>query len=333
MSTIRDVAKIAGVSVGTVSNYFNGIQIKEANRKNIEIAVNQLNFRLNPMARGLKTNRSGTIGVLIQDLADIFQATYVKIIEKKLFESGYNIMICDTGRDEEVELKQVELLLSKRVDGLIIAPSSDAMPFMEKIIACHIPCVLIDAGTKLFECDQVLIDNDQAVYEATELLINRRHRRIGIITGTKDVFTARERMRGFSRAMENYHIEQSPELIKMVGWEESAGFTAMNDFLCMPNRPTAVIAANYKTTVGVIKSIYQHGIVIPQDLSLIGFDDIGFTELVKPRLSVVSQPLQELGKLVAEIIFRRLHGDYSDFPSILRLKTTLHDKESVSRLL
>lgn len=332
MSTIKDVAREAGVAVGTVSRYLNGADIKETNRKKIEEAIKKLDFKLNPIARCLKTNKTNTIGVIIPSLTDIYGTTIVRSIEQKLYEFGYNIFVCDSWGDKQLENEKVDLLAHKMVDGLIIYPCSEDLSYLEKLQMNGIPVVTIDLAAKNLNCDQVLTDNINATYSAVEWLINNRHRRIGIINGNEQYFTASERLKGYIRALEDYSIDIDRELITTLGYCERSGYEAMAQLMKLKNPPTAVLACNYYTTIGAIKAIYDMNIKLPDQLSFIGFDNLGLSEVIRPSLSIIVQPMDDIGTRAAELLLSRINGDMDGFPAVCRLKTELILRESSREL-
>lgn len=332
MATIKDVARQAGVAVGTVSRYLNGAIIKEENRRRIEEAVKKLDFRINPIARGLKTSKTKTVGIIIPNFSDIYSTTIVKSIENELYKFDYNIFACDSCSSKELEKQKAELLSQKMVDGLIVYPCSDNPSYLESIQKSGIPVLTLDTLVNGLKCDQVLTDNISATYEATQWLINNNHKRIGIITGSQTQFTASERLKGYKRACEDYAIKVDDNLVKAEGFKESSGYKALVELVSMENPPTAVIACNYYTTIGAVKAIYDKGLLVPKELSLIGFDNLGLSELVRPPLTVIVQPMEEIGQKAAELILKRIGGGYGSFPSIVRLKTEMIMRESTRKL-
>jgi LacI family transcriptional regulator len=332
MATIKDVAKRSGVSVGTISRYLNGNEIKEENKKKIDETIKELNYKLNPVARCLRTKKTNTIGVIIRNLSDVFTTNIVKNIEQHLYKHGYNIVMCSSLNNPELEKEKVDMLIQNIVDGIIIDPCSENVSYFHEVREKGIPVVTIDIGVKSSDCDQVLTDNINATYRAVEYLINNNHSRIGIITGSYLYFTARERLKGYERVLEDYSIEIDKELIKTIGFSEESAYESFVQLMKLPVPPSAVITSNYTSTIGVIKAVYDMGIKVPDQLSIVGFDNIGLTEIVQPPLTIVVQPMDEIGIKAAELILSRVRGDYSGFPTILRLKPELVVKKSVKRL-
>jgi LacI family transcriptional regulator len=332
MSTIKDVAREACVSVGTVSHYLNGMEVKESNKIKIEQAISKLDFKVNPIAKGLRTRKTNTIGVIIPSLTDIYSTMIVGSIEQALFEFGYNIFTCDSRGSIELERQKAKLLADKKVDGLIIYPCSEDMVYITELQVRNIPVVVVDTAIRGANCDQILTDNIYATYSATEWLISKNHKRIGIINGKEKTFTARERLKGYRRALEDYSIEFNENLIKARGFDEKSGYESLIELMTMDQPPSAVIACNYYTSIGMSKAIYDLRIKVPDQLSVIGFDNIGLSELIRPPLSIIVQPMEELGKCAAETLLRRISGDNEGFPSVRRLKTDFIVRESTKQI-
>lgn len=332
MATIKDVAKLAGVAVGTVSRYMNGAEIKENNRIRIVEAIKTLDFKPNQIARTLKTNKTHTIGVIIPGLSDIYSTTIVKSIEEELYNKGYNIFVCDSMGKAELEIEKVNILLDKMIDGLIIYPCNEDISYFKNLREKQVPIVTLDTKVKGYECDQVLTDNINATYAVTEWLINNNHKRIAIITGGSRSFTAMERLKGYERAFEDYGFKLENKYIKANDFSEDTGFGAIMEFMSLNEPPTAVIACNYYTTIGAVKAIYELNIKVPEQLSLVGFDNIGISEIARPALSIVVQPMDDIGKTAALLLLKRIQGDYTDFPTVNRLKTNFILKDSTKKL-
>ncbi len=332
MATIKDVAKEAGVSVGTVSRFLNGAEIKERNKQNITHAIEKLKYKVNPIARCLKTNKTHTIGVLIYDLTSLYATTIVKSIEQKMFEYGYNIFVCDYWNNPELEYKKAKLLIEKMVDGLIVFPSSTSANYLHSIQQSGIPVVVVDWGVPGFECDHVLIDNVNAIYDAVERLFKQNHKKIGLINGTKSNYIAKERLEGYKRVHQDYNMLLNQKLIKMNGFDKMSGYKSFLDLFYMDDPPTAIIACNYDTTLGMIKAINERHLSIPEDISVMGFDNLGLSDVVQQPLSIIVQPTKEIGSRVASLMLKRLKKDFDNFPTTLRLKTHFIEEPSIKKL-
>lgn len=331
-ATIKDVAKYAGVSISTVSKYINGGRVREKNRQRIEEAIKALDFKVNELARGLKTNRTMTVGVLIPSLENIFFTSIISYMENILLKNRYSTIVCDYRNDVKLEKIKFEFLMDKMVDGIIMVPHEEDIQYINKAFEKNIPVVLIDRMAKGIECDVVLTDNLNASYNAVEQLIMRGHRRIGIICGPKDVYTTQERLKGYIRVHEDYSLQIDDRLIKFGNYDVESGYNLLLRLLEEVPPPSAVFVTNYEMTVGAVMAVNEKNICIPKDLSLIGFDNIQLAKVVKPSLSIVTQPIQQIGETAATILLKRMKGDYDKFPSVYRLKTQLLLGESICNI-
>lgn len=329
MATIKDVAKYTGLSIATISKYINGGNVLEENRAIIKEAIEKLDYKRNEMARGLKTNKTMTVGILIPSLENIFFTSIVSMIEDHLLKEGYGTIICDFREDTELEKKKLEFLVNKNVDGIIMVSYGADTKYIEQLQEKKVPVILLDRMIKGLECDCVLADNLNASYQAVEALITRKHKRIGIICGPEETYTAQERRKGYIRVHEDYDLDIDESLIMPSDYTVEGGYKALYDLWNMGKRPSAVMVTNYEMTIGAIMAINDLRIAVPDDLSIIGFDNIQMSKVVRPPLSIVEQPMKEIGLRAAKLLVRRLKEDYDDFPSVYRLKTNVYIKESV----
>ena len=205
-ATLKDVASATGLSTATISKYINGIPVKEQNKITIDKVIAELDFHINDIARGLKTNRTRTIGVLIPELENIFSTAIVSSIEDVLMLHGYSTILCDYKSNPKLEAEKAVFLINKMVDGIITMPYYADGGYIKKLINKEIPIVLIDRMIDGVECDSVLVDNLNASYSAVEQLIKKGHKRIGIICGPKNIYTTKERLKGYIRVQEDYAI-------------------------------------------------------------------------------------------------------------------------------
>jgi LacI family transcriptional regulator len=326
------VAKYTGLSTATISKYINGGNVLEENKVRIQETIEQLGFKVNELARGLKINKTRTIGVLIPTLENIFSTTIISNVENVLLQNGYSTIICDYKENDKLEIEKLEFLLNKMVDGLIIMPQNISDIALNKLAKNNIPVVLIDRLINGTNCDVVMVDNLNASYNAVEHLITRGHKRIGIISGPDNIYTAQERLKGYIRVHEDYHIEPDQSLIKCGDYQVESGYLKINELLDAPIPPSAVYVTNYEMTLGAIMALNERNTKIPEELSFIGFDNLQLAKIVKPPLSIVIQPMQQIGETAASVLLKRLKGDMSNFPSMFRLKTELLIKDSVCNM-
>ena len=333
-ATIKDIAQKTGLGLATISSYLNGGNVREKNRIKIEQAIEELHFEVNEVARGLKTNRTKVIGIVIPELNNIFCAEIITEVEDVLRSQGYATMICDCRTDEKREKEAVEFLIHRRVDGLLIMPTGMRGDYLKKIIRTKKPIVFIDRKMKNIDCDCVLVDNEGAVKDAVTRLIEKGHTKIGMIAGPKDVYTAEERIWGYQQAMKEHSLEAKESLVVRSDYTIRGGTKAIKQLLEQNPDMTAVFVSNYEMTMGAIIELNELGVQIPDELSLIGFDNEEFAKASIPKLSIVTQPKKEIGTHAAELMLERLNDNGSGIEQgrNIKLKTTFIEGNSVKNI-
>lgn len=305
---MKDIAKRTGLGLATISSYLNGGNVREKNRIKIEEAIEELHFEVNEVARGLKTNRTKTIGIVIPELNNIFFAEIITEAEDILRSHGYATMICDCRSDAEREKEAVEFLFHRRVDGLIVMPTGNADPGFRRFIRAGKPIVMIDRKMKDVFCDCILVDNEGAARDAVKRLVKAGHRKIGMIAGPEDVYTAKERLSGFRAAIREAGADADKALVARGNYTIAGGAAAMRRLYEQNPDMTAVFISNYEMTVGAMMEINDLGIQVPDKLSVIGFDNVDFARASVPKLSIVTQPTAKIARSAADILIGRLEG-------------------------
>lgn len=323
MATIKDVARMAGVSMSTVSKYMNGGHVREENVEAIRKAIEVLDYRVNPFARRLKTQRSRSIGILLPDITAPFFGAVVTALDKTLREYGYHTIMSCYSANHGMERDNLHYLISTGIDGLIYIPEDlSAEEYYELTTNCNIPMVQMDRMIQGVECDAVLVDNADATYNATAELISRGHRNIAMMTGPKSVFTAKERQVGYLRALSDHGILFDDSLFVSNENTFATGYHGFEQIWNQPERPTAVVTTNYDITLGLVTAVREKGLRIPEDIDIVGFDCVEVCTMMKPPLPVVHQPEQLIGQTAAQYLVQRLQG-YDGQPRLTRLKCEL----------
>ncbi len=334
-STIKDIAKYTGLGLATISSYLNGGNVREENRVKIEAAIQELDFEVNEVARGLKTRKTKIIGVVIPELNNNFCAEIITAMEDSLRNHGYATIVCDCRTDIELEKKAVEFLHRKRVDGIINMPVNADGSHLSSFSSSKKPIILIDRKISGVDCDYVLVDNISAVKNAVWKLIENGHKKIGIIGGPEDIYTAQERMLGYRLALMEAGIIPEERLIEHSDYTINGGVRCMEKLARNNKDMTAVIAANYEMTMGAVIGINEMGIKMPEEISLIGFDNTEFARACRPRLTIVTQPMKEIGLKVAELILKRLTDNEKPFEQeyqVIKLQTEIMEGSSIRKL-
>jgi LacI family transcriptional regulator len=331
--TIRDVAKKANVSLGTVSRYLNGYTLREQNRLRIEEAIRELGFQENIIAKGLKNNRSMTIGVVLASLTDLFATSVISAAESILARDNYSIIVCDFESSQAKLDQKLHFLKSRSVDGLILFPGKfNCSETLQEYIDDGIPVVIANDDMPSFQTDKVTVDNSNASFRAVEWLIHQNHRDIAVINGDLDTYTGRERYKGYLEALQTYDIKPRDEWIAYGHFSNRGGYEAAKYLLSLKRPPTALYITNYYMTFGAIIAINERKVKIPDEISIVGFDHFELSDVINPPLTVVEQPTSRIGEMAARTVLRRIKGDYEDFPVSISVKTRMILKNSVRKI-
>lgn len=323
MATIKDVARTAGVSMSTVSKYMNGGNVREENVEAIRRAIETLDYRVNPFARSLKTQRSRSIGILLPDITAPFFGAVVTALDKTLREYGYHSLMSCYSANHGMERDKLRYLISTGIDGLIYIPEDlSAEEYYELTANCNVPMVQMDRMIQGVEADAVLVDNADITYYSTAELISRGHRNIAMMTGPKSVFTAKERQVGYLRALSDHGILFDDDLFVSNENTFATGYHGFEHLWKLAERPTAVISTNYDITIGLVTAVREKGLRIPEDIDIVGFDCVEVCTMMKPPLPVIQQPEQLIGQTAAQYLVQRLEG-YTGEPRLTRLKCEL----------
>ncbi len=331
-ATIKDIANRTGLGVATISSYLNGGNVREKNREKIELAIEELHFEVNEVARGLKTNRTHTIGVVIPELNNIFCTEIITGMEDILRKKGYATIVCDCRTDKKLEREAVDFLYRKRVDGIINMPVDSTGAHLEKFEKANKPIVIIDRKLPQIYCDSVLVDNRDAAGKAMEILIKNGHKKIGLITGPEDIYTAKERSLGYEAALSKAGIPVDPNLVVHCDYTIRGAVAGVEKLLDEHPEVTALFAANYEMTMGAMIVLSERGISIPQKMSVIGFDNQEFARALHPKLTIITQPTEAIASQVAQIMLERLEGDKQSLPREIYLKTEVMTGKSVKHM-
>lgn len=295
MVTIQDVARLAQVSTATVSHVLNGTRVVlPATRKRVQAAIAELRYQPNAVARGLATDTTHAVGVVVADIANPFFAQVVRGVEDRLASAGYALFVCNTDEQADREARYLDLLLRRRVDGLIIAPTGATQPRFDDFLARGTPIVYLDRRPPGPAGAFVGIDNIAAGYLATEHLLRQGHRRIGFLARHRNLYTAAGRVEGYRRALADFDVPFDERLVGFVPPAQDGAAEGAARLLTTEPRPTALITGNYMMTQGALQAIQTCALRCPDDLSLVCFDDHPWASLFCPPLTVIAQPLEEM---------------------------------------
>lgn len=309
-ATIRDIKEKTGLSLATISKYLNGGNVLPENRIRIEAAIKELHYEVNEIARGLVTNRTRTVGVVVYSVESLFNGTLLHHIGNALRKEKYGILICDSCNDEKIEAENIHFLLNKKVDGIIVVPVSRKAKFLKPAQDAGVPVVLMDRAFQNAEFDCVRIDNRMAAFRAVNILIEQNHRKIAVIcSDSENEYTGYERYKGYLDAMEQAGIEVPAQYQKTGRHSIEFGQESMRELLLLKDRPTAVFMSNYEITLGAVMALNESDMRCPEDISMLGFDDLILSHLVRPQMSMVVQPMKEMSEKAVEMLLHHIRNN------------------------
>jgi LacI family repressor for deo operon, udp, cdd, tsx, nupC, and nupG len=326
MVRIADVAKLANVSTATVSRVIsNSGSVKSETTAKVLEAIEKLNYQPNLLARQLRRLETKTILVIVPDITNPFFSNVLRGIETVAIENGYQVILGDTDNHVDRESGYLNILRQKKADGTILLTARSDQHLLEEI-ASEYPVVLACEYFEGSKLPTVSIDNISSARKATEYLISLNHKRIAHISGPLEVVVGRDRLRGYHQAMIQHSLPVEPFLVQEGDFSYESGFNLMMKLLALKNPPTAVFAANDEMAIGAIKAIKSKGLKVPDDLSVIGFDDIKFASIFEPALTTIAQPTFEMGKKAIELLLKLINnGELEKDQYILEDKLVVRD--------
>jgi DNA-binding LacI/PurR family transcriptional regulator len=333
MSNMKQIAKMARVSLGTVSHVLNNsATVREPVRNRVLEAVQALEYRPNQLARGLRRVKTSMIGMIIPDITNPFFPAVVRGAEDVSFSNGYRLILCNSDNHHSKELAHLNELRSFLPAGLIVIPSSfsDLTAQAEVHRRAGTGVVCIDRLPTNWSGDSVTADNEEGAYKATRHLLRLGHTTLATITGPLHLTNAKDRLAGFKRALREAKLKLAPEYIQEATFDKAGGYSKTLTLLRLIPRPTAIFAGNDMIALGCLLAIREAGLRCAEDVSLIGFDDLDLGETTNPALSSVSQSGYQLGATAANILVDRIKGN-SDPPKHVVLETSLTIRSSAAR--
>lgn len=320
VATYKDIQRLTGLSLATISKYYNGGNVLITNRELIEKAAVELDYQVNNVARGLRSRRSMTVGVILDELDSVFNTTIVSRMEERLREAGYATIICTSRKDTASQADVLRFLVGKMVDGIIVVPVDDDDSFLSYAQTRCVPVVAVDRlipGT-----DSVVIDNRAAINSAVKLLHDAGHKTIGLLAGPDNTYTMRERRAGFCDAVLSFTgVSPRPELTMTDEIGIEGGYSGMRRLLSLTSPPTAVVCANYDFTLGATVALNE---LEPDSRpALVGFDNLELARLISPRPTLVTQPIDDIAIDAVDLLLRRINGEGPEGPITIALGTTL----------
>ncbi|MDI6619289.1 MAG: LacI family DNA-binding transcriptional regulator [Clostridiales bacterium] len=321
MANIDDVAKLANVSIATVSRVFNNSPyVSEKAKANVLKAAKDLGYEPSILARSLAMKKTNTIGLIVPDISNPYYGGVVRGIEDVCNLYKYNIILCNTDNSKDKEIQYINMLKSRWVDGIIFHSSYLSDEVYKIFVDSRIPFVLAGRGTK-YDVPYVVIDNKKAAYDATEYLISMGHKNIGIIhgplEGMRETVDSVDRLMGYKEAMKKNGLEICDELIREANFKAKSGYDATLEMLKSGILPDAVFAISDIMAMGAINAIFDFGLKCPEDVSVIGFDNIDISEITRPSLTTVAQPMYDTGATAAKMLIKIIGNEILDKKNII----------------
>lgn len=334
MKTIKDVAQEANVSISTVSRVLNnsGYTSEETRKKVIE-AVEKLNFKRNMIAAAMIKKKTSTFGLIIPDIKNVFYADLTRAVEDTANKYGFNILLCNTDNDLSKEAEYIDLLIAKGVDGIIFSTPEVKDMNIKNVVDAHPELPVVILGSKLpnVHANEILVDNFEGAYLATTHLIDMGHKEIAFLTGGRDSSASIERHKGFRFAMSERGLEVNSHFVCFDKFYIESGYINALKLLTSKRKPTAIFAGSDAIAVGIYKAARELKLTIPDELSVIGFDDSQYAEILAPNLTTIHTPIGEMGERAIEVAVKMINKKKNAKETLL-FHPTLKVRESTKSL-
>lgn len=332
MATIQDVAKRAGVAPITVSRVINNSGYSsEETRRRVETAVAELGYVPSGPARSLRLKRTNSIALVLTDITNPFFTTVARGVEDVASEAGYTVTYCNTDEDESKEQKNIALLLQQQVDGILLVPALSKPDAVNYILGRKLPVVVLDRRMPDAETDVVRCDSEDGAYQLVRYLIELGHRRIAVLTGPEGTSTADDRLAGYWRAMSEAGLEAIDTWVQRGSFTQNSGYEMAGNVVDLTPRPSAIFAANNFIAIGAMKAVQEHGLTVPEDVALVGFDDLPQALVMFPFLTVAAQPAYEMAQAATRLLLARIAGEAPEEQQEIVLPTELIIRQSAGQ--
>jgi LacI family transcriptional regulator len=328
MPTVHDVAKRAGVAPITVSRVINNSgYISEATRQRVEAIIKEIGYVPNTLARGLRSKRTNTLALIVTDITNPYFTLMARGVEDVAGDSNYTVIYCNTDESEAKEEKYANILAQRQVDGVLLVPAGGNDKTLKFLETNGINVVVIDRRVSGMKTDFVCSDSKDGSNRLIKLLLGLGHQRIAIITGPKKVSTAVDRVTGYKQALTEAGLIEN-ELVYYGSFNQQSGYEFTKRAMAQSPKPTAIFGANNFIMLGIIKALRELQLNVPEDVSVVGFDDFPESMLVRPFFTTATQPAYEMGRLAAELLLKRISGELSEEFQKIILPTEIIERES-----
>ncbi|MCK3657331.1 transcriptional regulator [Pasteurellaceae bacterium Pebbles2] len=333
MATIKDVAKMAGVSTTTVSHVINNTRhVAEETKQDVLKAIQQLNYSPSAVARSLKVNTTKSIGMIVTTSESPYFAEIIHAVEDRCYRQGYSLFLCNTQNNAEKIKNHLEMLAKKRVDGILVMCSEyhqDSLELFNNF--SELPMVVMDWGIEDNRNDLIQDNSFSGGYLATKYLIDNGHKKIGIIAGELNKAIAKTRYDGYVQAMQEANLAVNPNWVMEGFFEPEDGYECMNKILVQAELPTAVFCCNDVMALGAISAITERGLRVPEDISIIGYDNIHSSRFYAPPLTTIHQSKARLGERALKLLFERIQSKNNQ-REVIEMHPELVVRKSVKKM-
>ena len=330
MATIKDVAKLAGVSPSTVSRALSGkVPVDKETKRRVVEAVKALDYKPNVIAKALKEGRSNTIGLILPNIRNPIFPTVARGVEDVARQRGYTVILCNTDEDREVELDYIDKLKNRWVDGFIFATAGKDAEHILELKSDGVPVVLLVRNIE-YKVDAVVIDNFKAAYRGTEYLIDLGYKKIAFINGDPQLSLYKERLAGYKSVLQKHHISLDDNLIVQDVEDMEDAYAATHDLLDKGIIPDAIFATSDPKAYGVMRALRDKGFVIPKDIAIMGFDNLDMSKFMNPSLTAISQPWYDMGVAAMERLIHLIENK-NEKPRVDVFDTHIVRRESTEK--
>jgi len=331
--TIKDIAKEANVSIATVSRVINGKAqgVGEETRARVEEIIKHQRYHPNRIARGLVTNRTNILGLMLPNIDNPFFSSLTRGIEDTANKCGYNVILCNSDNNDAKEKAYIRVLKESKVDGIIYTSvTTKTYNNIDTLVKHGVPFVLLDRGFSNIDVPVIFTDGESGMFQAVKHLISNDHKRIAYIAGPEGNSAAAQRWVGYQRALKEANIQLDMNIVREGNYNIDGGFRQMTDLLDQKLEFTAVACANDLMAIGVMRALNSAGIEVPKQVSVTGYDDSYVAELVTPKLTTVSQPVYQMGCAAAEMIIKIIREEKIDYKKVV-FEPSLVIRESTAK--
>ncbi len=304
-ATIVDVAREAGVAVGTVSRYINGLPIRGGNRERIAKVIDDLGYRRNSAAASIKTKTTHIVGMLVPAVSE-FHAALLDQLARRMRQTGRAVVCFCHDTEPEAIVDGLEFFAGHRVDAVVMDGNEELRQRLAPYIEQGMLVVLYDNDLPNLAADRVFVDNRRSSRRLVDHLLDLGHERVAIIHGNLRDSVGRDRLEGYRDALKAHGVREYPELVMDGGWSDQRGYTSMGDLMSLPEPPTAVFGANYNMSIGALRWLREHDMTIPDDISLVSFDDVPAFSVHQPGITAVGQPVEKIAESIVSVLAERL---------------------------